>query len=73
MDVENNADIIYPPRNFLLRFLQIIYSLYAVVNFIITMFIALVFVLVSPIFGKTKGGNFVYHWFVNTGHVYGIF
>ena len=50
----------YPPRNFWLRLLQIVYSMYALLCFIITMFIALVFVLFSPLLGKTRGGNFVY-------------
>ncbi len=51
---------VYPPRNAVLRCLQILYSLYAVLCFLILMFIALVPVLVSPLFGKVRGGNFVY-------------
>ena len=51
---------LYPPRNLGLRFLQIVYSTYALLCFVITMFIALILVLFSPLFGKTKGGNFVY-------------
>ncbi len=50
----------YPPRNPVLRFLQIIYTIYAFAWFIVTMFIALVLVLISPLLGKRKGGNFVY-------------
>ncbi|MDQ2752565.1 MAG: 1-acyl-sn-glycerol-3-phosphate acyltransferase [Bacteroidota bacterium] len=51
---------VYPPRNALLRCLQIVYSIYAVLCFLVLMFIALVPVLVSPLFGKVRGGNFVY-------------
>lgn len=51
---------VYPPRNALLRFLQIVYSFYALLCFIIIMFIALLLVLISPLFGKIQGGNFVY-------------
>lgn len=51
---------VYPTRNSLLRFLQIVYSIYALMCFLVTMLIILVAVLVSPLLGKTKGGNFVY-------------
>ncbi len=51
---------VYPTRNFLLRALQIIFSVYALICFVITMFITLLFVFISPLLGKTKGGNFVY-------------
>lgn len=51
---------VYPPRNAVLRLLQIVYSVYAVLCFLVLMFIALVPVLVSPLFGKVRGGNFVY-------------
>ncbi len=56
----DETKIIYPPRNPLLRALQIVYSIYAVLLFIIFMFIALVFVAISPLLGKVRGGNFVY-------------
>lgn len=50
----------YPPRNPIFRFLQILYSLYALICFLITMFVVVVAVSFSPLFGKTKGGNFAY-------------
>ncbi len=50
----------YPPRNPVLRALQILYSIYAVICFLITMLVVLVLVIFSPLLGKTKGGNFVY-------------
>lgn len=50
----------YPPRNALLRCLQILYSVYALICFLVLMFIVLVLVLFSPIFGKVRGGNYVY-------------
>ena len=40
--------------------LQIIYSLYALLTFIIIMLLALPFVLLSLFFGKIKGGNLIY-------------
>ena len=66
---------VYPPRNSVLRCLQILYSSYALLCFIITMFITLVVVLFSPLLGKRRGGNFVYFickswavvWFFLTG------
>ncbi len=51
---------VYPPRNPLLRMLQILYSIYALFCFIVTMFITLAAVLFSPLFGSVKGGNYVY-------------
>ena len=44
----------------LLRLLQIIYCIYALLWFIILMFIVLPFALISPLFGKIKGGNLIY-------------
>ena len=54
------AKSVYPPRNSLFRFLQILYSIYVLACFIILMFIALLVVPLSPMLGKIKGGNFVY-------------
>ena len=69
---------VYPPRNPLLRALQIIYSIYALLLFIILMFVTLIVVAVSPLLGKTRGGNFVYTackgwaivWYFLTGNRY---
>ncbi len=60
MEEQTPEKPVYPPRNPVLRFLQIIYSLYGFAWFLLTMFIILVVVLFSPLLGKTKGGNFVY-------------
>ena len=57
---ETPAAPIYPPRNGMLRFLQIFYSVYALICFVVTMFITLIAVAFSPLFGKIGGGNFVY-------------
>src|SRR3954452_2542227 len=51
---------IYPPRNPVLRALQIIYSIYALLLFIALMFIALVLVLLCTLLGKVRGGNAMY-------------
>lgn len=59
-NVIDPGQTVYPPRNPVLRCLQIIYTIYALACFLITMFITLIFVLFSPLLGKTKGGNFVY-------------
>lgn len=44
----------------LLRILQIIYCIYALLLFVALMFVALVFVLLFSLFGKIKGGNIIY-------------
>jgi 1-acyl-sn-glycerol-3-phosphate acyltransferase len=44
----------------LLRPLQYIYCLYAILLFIINMFLFLPFILLSLLFGKIKGGNIIY-------------
>lgn len=44
----------------LLRFIQLIYCVYALFWFIALMFIVLVFALLFALFGKVKGGNLVY-------------
>src|SRR3954465_15000155 len=51
---------IYPPRNPVLRALQIIYSIYALLLFIVLMFVALVLVLLCTLLGKVRGGNAIY-------------
>ena len=57
---ENLPKPVYPPRNPLLRGLQILYSIYALLCFLILMLLTLVIVLFSPLLGRIKGGNFVY-------------
>lgn len=54
-----DENVVYPPRNIVLRCLQIIYSIYAVLWFLIIMFIAIIPVALSPLLGETRGGNFV--------------
>jgi 1-acyl-sn-glycerol-3-phosphate acyltransferase len=44
----------------LLKPLQWIYSLYAIIMFVATMLIVFLFVIAASFFGKIKGGNFVY-------------
>lgn len=44
----------------LLKLLQIIYSLYAQILFVAIMLLAIPFVLVALLFGKIRGGNFIY-------------
>ncbi|HEX8333329.1 MAG TPA: lysophospholipid acyltransferase family protein [Segetibacter sp.] len=46
---------------YLFKPLQWIYSIYALLLFIVIMFIALPFVIVGSFFGKVKGGNFIYN------------
>ncbi|WP_207493391.1 lysophospholipid acyltransferase family protein [Aridibaculum aurantiacum] len=45
---------------YILKPLQWIYCIYALLLFIITMIVALPFVIVGSFFGKVKGGNFIY-------------
>jgi len=51
---------VYPPRNPVLRALQIIYSIYAFLLFIAMMFVVLVLVLLCTLLGKVRGGNAMY-------------
>jgi len=44
----------------LLKPLQWIYCIYALLAFVIIMFVAVPFVIVASFFGKIKGGNFIY-------------
>lgn len=50
----------YPPRNPLLRALQVIYSIYALLWFVVMMFVVLVLVLLCTLLGKVRGGNAMY-------------
>lgn len=43
-----------------IRFLQVLYCLYAIFWFVALMFIVVVLALLSALFGKLKGGNMVY-------------
>lgn len=40
--------------------LRIVYVLYAVTTFVLTMFLVIPFVLIASFFGKIEGGNFIY-------------
>ena len=44
----------------LVYFLRFIYCVYALIMFIATMFLILLFVIAGSFFGKIKGGNFIY-------------
>src|SRR4051812_36135427 len=59
-EVNTEEKKVYPPRNPVLRALQIIYSIYALLLFIVLMFIALVLVLLCTLLGKVRGGNAMY-------------
>jgi 1-acyl-sn-glycerol-3-phosphate acyltransferase len=56
--------------NYLLKPLQWIYSIYALLLFIVIMFIALPFVVAGSFFGKVKGGNFIYNVCKTWGYVW---
>ena len=51
---------IYPPRNPVLRALQIIYCIYAVLLFVLMMLVVLVLVFLCTLLGKVRGGNAMY-------------
>jgi 1-acyl-sn-glycerol-3-phosphate acyltransferase len=51
---------VYPPRNPVLRALQILYSIYALLVFIVLMLVVLVLVLLCTLLGKVRGGNAMY-------------
>jgi 1-acyl-sn-glycerol-3-phosphate acyltransferase len=46
--------------NVLLKCVQVIYSVYAMLTFIILMLVIFPFVLLASLFGKIKGGNMIY-------------
>ncbi len=54
------AKKVYPPRNPLLRVLQILYSIYAILLFIVLMLIVIVLLPFCLLFGKIQGGNLLY-------------
>jgi 1-acyl-sn-glycerol-3-phosphate acyltransferase len=56
--------------NYLLKLFQWIYSIYALLLFIVIMFIALPFVVAGSFFGKVKGGNFIYNVCKTWGYVW---
>lgn len=60
VNADGSTKKVYPPRNPVLRALQIVYSIYAVLLFIAMMFVALVLVLLCTLFGKVRGGNAMY-------------
>src|SRR5881275_2363128 len=60
LNTEGKEKKVYPPRNPVLRALQIIYSIYALLLFIVLMFVALVLVLLCTLLGKVRGGNAMY-------------
>jgi 1-acyl-sn-glycerol-3-phosphate acyltransferase len=54
----------------LLKPFQVIYTIYALLLFVIIMFIAVPLVVVSLFFGRISGGNFLYKVFKAWGHVW---
>ena len=60
LNTEEGEKKVYPPRNPVIRFLQIIYCIYALLLFIVLMFVALVLVLLCTLLGKVRGGNAMY-------------
>src|SRR4051812_2537376 len=64
---------VYPPRNPVLRALQIIYCIYALLLFIVFMFVALVLVLLCTLLGKERGGNAMYRVCNGWAHVWCFF
>jgi 1-acyl-sn-glycerol-3-phosphate acyltransferase len=46
--------------NPLLKFIQALYSIYAILTFILLMLVIFPFVLIASVFGKIKGGNTIY-------------
>jgi len=47
--------------SFLLTPLRLLYTLYALIVFVVLMLLVVPFVLVGSFFGKIRGGNFIYH------------
>lgn len=45
---------------YLARFIQVLYTVYALILFTLFMFIIFPFVVVASFFGKVRGGNFIY-------------
>lgn len=62
---------------YLLKPLQWIYCLYALLLFVVIMLIALPFVVAASFFGKVKGGNFIYKvcrvWALTWSYAVGIY
>ena len=60
INAEGSTKKVYPPRNPVLRALQIVYCIYAVLLFVAMMFVSLVLVLLCTLLGKVRGGNAMY-------------
>jgi 1-acyl-sn-glycerol-3-phosphate acyltransferase len=45
----------------LLKFFQVIYTVYAILLFVILMLVVVPFVMLASFFGKTRGGDVIYH------------
>jgi 1-acyl-sn-glycerol-3-phosphate acyltransferase len=60
LPAEKSEKKTYPPRNPVLRALQIIYCIYALLLFVAMMFVVLVLVLLCTLLGKERGGNAMY-------------
>jgi 1-acyl-sn-glycerol-3-phosphate acyltransferase len=45
----------------LLKFFQVIYTVYAILLFVILMLVVVPFVMIASIFGKIRGGDIIYH------------
>jgi len=56
----------------IIRALQFIYTIYALITFVIVMLIVFPFIILSIPFGKVVGGNWVYHFCKIWGHIWYI-
>ena len=56
----SNKQPSYRAMNPILKLLQIIYSIYAILLFVLLMLFFFPFVVLASFFGKIKGGNFIY-------------
>src|SRR5215210_9451264 len=60
LNTEESKKKTYPPRNPVLRTLQIIYCIYALLLFVALMLVVLILVLLCTLLGKVRGGNAMY-------------
>jgi 1-acyl-sn-glycerol-3-phosphate acyltransferase len=56
----------------LIRALQFLYTIYALITFVMVMLVVFPFIILSIPFGKVVGGNWVYHFCKIWGHIWYI-
>ena len=60
MKINTNAKTSTLKQYTLLKFLRVLYSIYAIVTFALLLLVIFPFVIIASLFGKVRGGNWIY-------------